>query len=65
MEKEDEIEELDEECCEIDTRTEFDLNWTCPNCKEENTEYDIPVETLTICTCENCNKKYKYYTSVY
>lgn len=33
--------------------------------KEENMEYDIPVETLILCTCENCNKKYEYYTSVY
>lgn len=59
------IEELDEECCEIDERMEFDLNWTCPNCKKENTEYDISVETLIICTCENCNKKYEYYTQIY
>lgn len=59
------IEELDEEYCEIDERMEFDLNWTCPNCKKENTEYDIPVETLIICTCENCNKNYEYYTQVY
>lgn len=65
MKTADEIEELDEKCCEIDTRTEFYLNWICPNCKEENTEYDIPVETLIICICENCNKKYEYYASVY
>lgn len=65
MKTADEMEELDEEYCEITTRTEFDLCWTCPNCKQENTEYGIRVETLITCTCENCNKKYEYYTQVY
>ena len=64
MEKE-EIEELDEECCEINERMEFDLSWTCPNCKAENTEYDIPVETSLLCTCYNCKKSYTYYTQIY
>lgn len=59
------MEELDEKCCEITTRTEFDLSWTCPNCNEENTEYDISVETLMICTCDKCHKKYEYYTQIY
>jgi len=52
----EEIEELDDENCEIETRVEFDLNWTCSKCKEDNTEYDIPVEQLIICTCNNCGK---------
>ena len=47
----EEIEELDDKNCEIETRTEFDLYWTCPKCKEHNAEYDISVEQLIICTC--------------
>lgn len=59
------IEELEEINCEIETRTEFDLNWTCASCKEENTEYDIPIEQLIICTCSNCGKRYEYYYEPY
>lgn len=61
----EDIEELDEENCEIEVRTEFDLNWTCSNCKEENTEYDIPIEKFIICTCKNCKKRYEYYYEPY
>lgn len=59
------IEELEEVNCEIEARTEFDLNWTCTNCKEENTEYDIPIEQLIICTCNKCGKRYEYYYEPY
>lgn len=61
----EDIEELDEENCEIETRVEFDLNWTCANCKKENTEYDISIEQLIICTCDNCKKRYEYYYEPY
>ena len=61
----EDIEELDEENCEIETRTEFDLNWTCDNCKAENTEYNIPIEQLIICICDKCKKRYEYLYEPY
>ena len=61
----EDIEELQEENCEIETRTEFDLNWTCANCKREHIELDIPIRELTIFTCHKCGKRYEYYCEPY
>lgn len=61
----DEIEELDDDDIEIDERLEIDLSWTCSNCKENNTEYNIPFEQEIICTCYNCGKKYRTYYCPY
>ena len=61
----EEIEELEEESCEVETRTEFDLSWTCKKCGEENVEYDIPAETPMIVDCNNCGKRYEYYYQLY
>lgn len=60
-----ELEELEEENCEIETRTEFDLTWTCANCKREHIEFDIPIEELIILTCDKCGKRYEYYYEPY
>lgn len=56
-----EIEELDDEYAEVKPDISFDLMWKCKECGSENVEYNIPLEGKIICTCENCNKQYKYY----
>ena len=61
----DELEELDDDDIEIEERIETDLSWTCPNCKENNTEYNIPYEQEIICECNNCGKKYSTYYCPY
>lgn len=58
------IEELEEENCEVETRTEFDLYWTCKNCGKEHTEYDIYTGLIRL-NCDNCGKKYEYYYDPY
>lgn len=62
---EDEIEELEDENCDIETRTEFDLGWICKKCGEQNREYDIPIENLIIVNCNNCGKRYEYFYEPY
>lgn len=65
MSKADEIEELDDEYCEVEANTTFDLAWNCKECKEDNIEYDIPIAKLILCECGNCGKKYEYYYDPY
>lgn len=62
----EEIEELDDENCEIETDIKFDLNWTCKYCgNNDNTEYNIPIEKTIICECKKCGKKFEYYYCPY
>lgn len=56
----EEIEELDDEYCEVEPDTTFNLDWSCKECEEDNTEYNIPIAKEIICECSNCGKKYKY-----
>lgn len=62
---EEEIEELSDEDVELLTITEFDLCWTCPNCKHNNCEYDVTGDGIVKCKCENCKKTYTYYNCIY
>lgn len=65
MSKADEIEELEEDDYETYEKIETDLGWTCKNCGEHNTEYNIPYEEVVICTCDNCGKKYSVWYCPY
>lgn len=65
MNKVDEIEELEDEYCEVEPYTTFDLNWTCKERLEDNTEYDIPIAKAILCECSNCGKKYEYFYEPY
>lgn len=61
MKENEEVEELDDEYAKVEPDISFDLMWKCKECGSENVEYNIPLEGKIICTCENCNKQYKYY----
>ena len=61
MKKNEEVEELDDEYAKVLPDISFDLMWKCKECGSENVEYNIPFKRKIICTCENCNKQYKYY----
>lgn len=61
----DKIEELEDENLEVEIETRFNLNWTCPNCKESNCEYDIPADGIVKCVCDKCFNTYKYYHCIY
>lgn len=65
MEEKDEIEELDDEDVEVETDVSFNLYWTCPKCKTDNYEYNIPADGMVECKCENCSKTYTYYNCIY
>ena len=61
----EEIEELNEDNVEIEIDTRFNLWWTCPNCNEDNAEYNITPEETIKCECEKCGSKYEYYYNPY
>ena len=61
----EEITELDEEYVEVTPDITFDLGWTCPNCGQNNVEYDIPIAKTIECNCEKCGKKYEYFYDPY
>ena len=61
----EEIEELDDEDYETELVTRTDLTWTCKNCGEVDTEFDIPFEKEIIVKCEKCGKKYSVYYCPY
>ena len=63
--RKEEIKELEEDDVEVEADTRFNLYWTCPDCKEDNAEYDIETDGVIKCICENCNKEYIYYHSIY
>lgn len=65
MKENDEIEELDDEDVEVETYASFNLYWTCPQCKANNCEYDIPADGIVECKCENCSKTFTYYNCIY
>lgn len=65
MKEKDEIEELDDEDVEVETDVSFNLYWTCPKCKTDNCEYNIPADGRVECKCENCSKTYTYYNCIY
>lgn len=61
----DKIEELEDENIEVEIDTIFNLHWTCPNCKEDNCEYDIPADGTVKCVCDKCFNTYEYYHCIY
>lgn len=65
MTEKEEIEELEDENVEVEIETRFNLNWTCPNCKEENIELDIPADGTVKCVCYKCSSTYEYYHCIY
>lgn len=65
MKENEEIEELDDEDVEVETYASFNLYWTCPKCKTDNCEYNIPADGLVECKCEKCSNIYTYYNCVY
>lgn len=65
MKENEEIEELDDENVEVETDVSFNLYWTCPKCKNDNCEYNIPADGVVECKCEKCSNTYTYYNCIY
>lgn len=61
----EEIEELDDEDVEEETDVRLNLYWTCPKCKADNCEYDIPADGVVECKCEECLNTFTYYNCIY
>lgn len=62
---EPQIEELTDDDVDLVECVSFDLQWTCPKCKEDNTEYDVTTDGIVECQCDACGKKYTYYNCIY
>lgn len=65
MKENEEIEELDDENVEVETDVSCNLYWTCPKCKNNNCEYNIPAYEVVECKCEKCSSTYIYYNCIY
>lgn len=65
MEKNVEIQELDDEDVEVETDVRLNLHWTCPKCKANNCEYDVPADGVVECKCEECLNTFTYYNCIY
>lgn len=61
----EEKEELEDDDVEVEVDTRFNLYWTCPNCHNDNAEYDITIDGVVKCVCDICKNEYTYYHSIY